>query len=741
MSKRRNNSIMPDKSSSRKIPGSSANALQKAQKRIARQAILALLTVVLTVVLIFAMTSAWYTNIVQSSGLTFQAEAWGFSGTIDLDVPKVIKAGPGDEGIIGLTVTNSEKTVTDINVNVNKSEMAEQMQQRLYFYADAQLTRNGETMERVYLNNRDNYTYTLFSNGTLRLSEELHNDALLKWQWVYDVLGYYVIGRYDAQTKQMTVEEYLRPIEYDYDDATTTFEKVTTLDDGTEIFSNVLSTVDGTTTVDAFLYDLSQKDGYAGQISTFVYAEVGRDKYYPVDAAGYKNGTYPDGYGIYAYLCNYSQIQQATEFDTALGQAAYQLDTTTTITDVEGITNANDLVSKAKLTISAQKSESTVISVTTTTGLKQAMAMKNVDVIQLNDDINLTDDPLVIPAGQRLMLDLNGNQITSIIETDAANKVAITAQPGSSLTILNGEIVGKLEKDLTQTETNPDGTTQPTEEEEQITSAGYAIYSTGAEVVLSDVEVKDFKYGIYVGDSDNDNTLDSRIYLTNSSIDVTSNAVIIAGNGYASSQKSQLIVEKSTLTSDGITISGNGTTAGNGRWGTDIQIIESTITSKASDDITKAGAGIYHPQKDSNLTIYNSKVSGYTGVALKGGTCTINNSTITGTGVQTMEPKFFTSGFADTADAVYIETNYGYDIRLTITGSSVLTTRNDNLEARSLRVYDSEALNFAVKIVSGIFDEVQPAAWIAEGSAADGTHVVVSSTTQTDTNDDPEAVS
>ena len=722
---KKNNSIVPDKTSrSRKRSPEAASALEKAQKRIARQAALALLTVILTVVLIFAMTSAWYTNIIQSSGLTFVAEAWGFNGEITVNT-KSIEAAPGDEGIIEMTVINKDTNITDINVNVSKTEMSEEMEQRLFFYADAQLTRNGETMDRVYLNNRDNYTYTLFSNGTLKLSEEMHNGALLKWQWVYDVLGYYVLGKWDPVANKMVVDEYLRPIEYDYDEATTTFEQVSTLEDGTPISRYVLKTVDGTTSVDSFLVNLSKTDGYAGHIDPGV-AVGTQDKYYPVGGAYYE-----DGYGIYAYMCNYSQIQKATEYDTALGQARYTLLETADKITVDGIT-AEELVSRVTLTLSAQKSENRTVSVTTMAGLKQAMALKNVDVIQLSDDLTITENEnLTIEAGQRLMIDLNGKTITSVMTQDNLSKVAIKAQPGSSLTMLNGKLVGKIEEELT----DPDAPTEP-EETTPATAAGYAIYATGAEVVLSDVEVQNFKYGLYVSDSDNKNTLDSRIYLNNSTINVKNNAVLLYGNGYLSNQKTQLVIEGSTLTSEGITISGNGTSAADSsKWGTDIQILSSTVQSTATE-LAKAGAGIYHPQKDSTLNIYDSNVSGYTGVAIKGGSVKIINSTITGTGTVASEPKFYSSGYADTADAVYIETNYEYDIDLTISGSSELISKH----GLSLQVFEKDAPFVMVKIISGTFDEAQPDSYIAEGSEQTGTNVTVKTTTDTETNEDPDAV-
>ena len=217
--------------------------VRSVQKSIYRQAALAGLTVVLTVVILFAMTSAWYTNVVQTSGLTFEAEAWGFKGDITVDANAIL-AGPGDEGILNLTVENDSNAVSAISLNISKNGMEEEMKQRLFFYVDTRMSRNGETMERVYLNRYEGYTYNVFSNSQLMLTEQFSNAPVIKWEWVYDVLGYYVLGKpYEIQTAtetvidngdgtttpstvnttmiRMDIKEYLRPIEYDFDKATT----------------------------------------------------------------------------------------------------------------------------------------------------------------------------------------------------------------------------------------------------------------------------------------------------------------------------------------------------------------------------------------------------------------------------------------------------------------------------------------------------------------------------------------
>ena len=671
-------------------------ALSRVQKNIYRQAGLAVLTLVLTLVIVFAMTSAWYTNIVQTSGLVFEAEAWGFDGTITVN-EETITAAPGDEGIVHLEVANASDSITDISVNVSKAKMDPEMQKRMFFYVDTQLTRNGETMERVYLNNRESYTYTLFSQGKLTLTELLHNDSLIKWQWVYDMLGYYVLGEANETTGTVKEIEYLRPIEYDYDEAITVYET-----DAENNLSLVLTKVDDETTVKEFLETISAKDGYKGIIDTT--KSIGG--YYPVDVD-------EDGYGVYAYLCNYTEIELATRYDTTLGNNAYKLANGEALSAEE----QEDLTFTAELTISAQKSESTAVNVSTLSGLQQAINMGNVDLIQLSDDINITSgNPLVIPANTKVMLDLNGKAIKS------SNGVAINAQAGSSLTLINGAMVGT------------GSTATPLSD--------YAVYAVGAEVVLSDVDITDYKYGFYVGDSDDGNTLDSRVYMTGCTMDTSSYCVFVSGNGLTSTQKTQLVIEKSFLTSDGITISGNGTSTGNGRWGTDIQIINSTITSNlvnADGETLAPGVGIYQPQQESTLAIYNSTVSGYTGIAIKGGSVSITNSTIQGTGAK-QEAKEYTSGFADTGDAVYIEANYDYEILLEIketvdeTTKAMGKTELISTNGYALQVFEPDSPNVAVKIYSGTFTQSDtltlPANYIDAGSQLSGNTVSVKTTTE-----------
>ena len=270
-------------------------ALEAMRKSVVRQAALAVLLIVQLVVLLFAITAAWYTNIVQTNDLVLETAVWGFEGSVQLgDEP--IKAAPGDEGVIPFTAVNNSDEITEVSVNISKINMDKEMQKRIYFYADTERVWNSELVERVYLGNTASHTYIMFGQGELTLTEEVCNDVPLKWQWVYDLLGYYVRGVVTEDAPPI-VEEYLRPIEYNYDEIQTTFEP-----DGT------LATIDGFTTAEEFLQQMSQSDGYEGIIS--IDEAVGR--YYPVDVDD-------SGYGVWAYLCDYTEILQNTDYDTKLG--------------------------------------------------------------------------------------------------------------------------------------------------------------------------------------------------------------------------------------------------------------------------------------------------------------------------------------------------------------------------------------------------------------------------------------
>lgn len=674
------------------ISTKAAPTLFRMRKRVAMQAGLAVLTVVLTIVIVFAMSAAWYTNIVHTNGLTFQVEAWGFDGKIDAEDVTIV-AGPGDDGLICLEAESDSDSISSLSVSISKAQMDKKMQQRLFFYADTTMVRNEETMERVYLNTQESYTYTLFSQGKLTLNETLHNDTQLKWMWVYDVLGYYVQGNYLSNSDDIVITEYLRPIEYDYD--ASTWDTVTTSDENGNVVSvtKVLKTVDGKTTPEEFLQQLFKTDGYEGNALKTPTATG----YYPVDVDEYGNG-------VYAYLCSYTEIEQATQYDTDLGELAKK---------AAGDETVELPTYKAILTVSAQKNKNNVLNVTTLAGLQAAIESGAADVIELTEDITVgSGETLVVSADTEAMIDLGGCTLTN------ASGSPITVKEGGSLTMINGAVTAAVEKD-----------------------SGYAFYAEGGDLVLSNVDITGYEAALRVTDSADTNVaaLDSTIRVVDCDWKTTETAVLIYGNGSDSAQATRLIIEDSTIVSQTeYGICGNGST---GNEGTDIQIINSTITS-VTDAVY---AGIFHPQKNSTLTIYNSTVSGYTGLVIKGGDVSIVASTINGCGAKN-SAGFFGSGFADTGDAVYIETNYDYDIRLEISNAMVTDTAGNEAKrvsllnstyGYSLQVYEADAENVTVKLCGGVFNRVTDTtpldAYVATGyvgtAAEDGTYTVTEETT------------
>ena len=367
------------------------------QNGVYRQALLVGLVLLLIVVLIFAMSAAWYTNVVKTGDLVFQVEQWGFTGSVEVsDVP--ILAAPGDSGVIGLTMTNTGNDMVAADVNILKSTMTTDMQKRLYFYADTSVMLHDETVERVYLNSLQSYNYEIFSQGVLSLSETVYNDVQIKWCWVYDVLGYYVQGRWDETAGKVQVTEYLRPVEYAYDESKTTFDK-----DGN------LLTIDGDTTAEEFLSALSEKDGYPGTLTA---SDENRtaDGFYPIAVD-------QNGVGVWVKLLTHSEIEKEIITDTAMGTGELSVETKARVV----ITAENVLLDAEKVTGAEQ--------------LNTLLEEKGTVIMELGENLNL--EQVTVPAGTHAILNLNGYTITGAADTDT-----FTVEEGGSLTLLDGDLVG-----------------------------------------------------------------------------------------------------------------------------------------------------------------------------------------------------------------------------------------------------------------------------------------------------------
>lgn len=613
------------------------------QKRIYSYAAFAVLTIMLTAVLLFAATTAWYTNVAKTSDLVFRAASWGFQGDVQLQDQGEIKAIPGNSGTVALSLTNTSDHVVSAGVNVSREAMDAEMQKRIYFYVDAPATVNGEVLERNYLSNSGCYTYTILPGGSLVLGEGISNDAPLKWEWVYDVLGYYFEGTYDVNTGKMEILQYLRPVIYDLDKATFEDVQITT-EEGTA-YTKWLATVDGTKSVQQFITELTETDGYPGtvtfekdaeQTTPHTFFEISLDP-----------GT---THGVWLYLCRFDEIEAETRYDTWLGMAA-------------DASQELHPASTAQINIYGQQEQLVTTNVSTPEGLADALTGNSVDLITLDANVELSST-VRMTAGKQAVLDLNGKALTY-----SGEGAMIRVEKGSNLVMYNGEVkvshIGPLPE---------------------------AIQVRNGSLTMEKVKIINNGDGIAIRDN-LEAGQDSLIRLKDCEISSSeASGIMVFGNGGGSQQKTRLIMDGCKITSDYVGVIGNGTVGVGETWGTDVVIRNSTILGRWS--------AIYQPQKESTLTADKCTLSGYTGVVIKGGSASFVDCTIVGDG-ERKEPAFSGAGFTDTGAGVYVETNYGWPVHVEISGdqSNIKGARGGD----AVLQYKSDATHASISITGGLF--------------------------------------
>lgn len=598
--------------------------------RIWKQALFALAALATLGVLLYSLTAAWYTNVAETTELVFETESWGFEGQVKVDTG--LSLAPGQSTCAELSVTNDGEQINQITVTVDKSAMPEELQKRIYFYVPATMKQLDETVERVYLSTYGGYSYKVMPKSTLLLTAESAADAPVRCEWVYDLLGYYVYGTLDKDNKLITAKNqtdaaapvYIRPVEYDYDKAT--------FQDGK------LNTTDGTTTADVFVASLLAADGYKGTI-----AEKHGD-FYAVNITGTSDDS-EQKTGLWLYLCTQEEIEAATALDTRIGTYRYLLtrqneDGTTGPTEDEKTAYADvtELLKgmSATIQIAGQNLRMDAADVSDTKTLTEALTAGK--SVRLTQDLNM-DAAVTIPADKDVVIDLNGKKLTSSVTAEPV----LQGEPGSSVTVLNGTIDGG--------------------------SRNTSVRLVGSSAAFSGVTIQG---RLLIGDNDagNGNGAASVVRLSNCTLkteDRDQVGIHVLGSGAASSSRTVLLVEDCTIESTYAGILGNGS---DDCYGTDIQVINSTLKGTY--------AGIYQPQRDSRLLVQNSTVEGMTGIAIKGGTVTIRNSTVSGTAESGYCPTAeavakSNNGWLDTGAGVYVEANYDWadEIAVTIAGSTI----------------------------------------------------------------------
>lgn len=596
--------------------------------KIWKQALFALAALATLGVLLYSLTTAWYTNVAETTELVFGTESWGFEGQVKaLDTGLLLA--PGQSACAALSVTNDGEQINQITVTVDKSAMPEKLQKRIYFYVPAGAKESDKTADRVYLSTYGGYSYRVMPKSTLLLTADSAADAPVRCEWVYDVLGYYVYGTLDKDGQLITGREdveapvYIRPVEYDYDKAIFQDDKLLTV---------------GEVKVDDFVKDLLAADGYKDAGKT----KVG--DYYAVNTTG-TSGT--EQTGLWLYLCTQPEIKAATVLDTRIGTYRYLLEqkdeqgnSTLTEEQTEKYKDVAELLDGAKATIqiAGQNLRTSITDVTEAENL--TAALEQGESVRLAGDMTLADT-VTIPADKDVIIDLNGKQLTTAV----VGQPVLESAPGSSITVLNGTI---------------DGGSRDT-----------AVHLVGSSAAFSGVTIQG-RLLIDDKNESNENGTVSVVRLSNCTLKTVSDeqvGVHVFGNGAASSSRTVLLVEDCTIESTFAGILGNGS---DDCYGTDIQVLNSTVKGKY--------AGIYQPQRGSRLLVQNSTVEGMTGIAVKGGTVTIQNCIVNGTAEEGFLPtedqvKASRNGWLDTGAGVYVEANYDWadEITLTITDSTIST--------------------------------------------------------------------
>lgn len=289
------------------------------------------LAVLMIGAILFALTSAWYTNTIQANEITLKTAKWNFDGNITLDGEKdgTLDLGdlyPGDTRPLPVTIVNQDTRGVNVRVEADKSKMASpEMQQRLYLYVEV-TDEATNTKTRHYINSLSGYLYTVAAGQTLHITDvertlsanEAQNKNTLHLQWVYDMTGYFLLGTVTENNNTITVAgktadtqpEYLMPVTYDLDRAQ--FET----DGKLRSVSEYQTTTNGTsgyatTSRGDYLKRLFEQyiSGYNKNAKPYDdKTTIVRGSYYAVDVD-------ETGYGVWLYLPDQDAIKKAEEWD------------------------------------------------------------------------------------------------------------------------------------------------------------------------------------------------------------------------------------------------------------------------------------------------------------------------------------------------------------------------------------------------------------------------------------------
>lgn len=292
------------------------------------------LTVLMIGAILFALTSAWYTNTIQANEITLKTAKWNFDGTITLDGEKDGTLGlgdlyPGDTRPLPVTIVNQDTRGVNVRVEADKSKMeSPEMQQRLYLYVEV-TDETTNTKTRRYINSLSGYLYQVNANQTLRITDavltpkenEKQDKNTLHLQWVYDMTGYFLLGTVTENNNTITVAgktadtqpEYLMPVTYDLDRAQFgTDGKISSVSEYQETTKTYATTDRGNYLKLLFEQYISE---YNSNAKPYTRETTVHGSYYAVDVDA-------NGYGVWLYLPDKAAIEAAAEWDQAMAVTA-----------------------------------------------------------------------------------------------------------------------------------------------------------------------------------------------------------------------------------------------------------------------------------------------------------------------------------------------------------------------------------------------------------------------------------
>ena len=388
---------------------------------------------------------------------------------------------------------------------------------------------------------------------------------------------------------------------------TAVFEDESEKTDESGLTPRLLEKINGVSAAE-FLIELSAHDGYEGVIDSGAAIEVKGNLYYKVSVDG-------DGYGIWAYLCNYGEILLAQSVDNDMAQ--------------------KKATASATVKISAQSVPAVVKEIYTEDEMFAAISNDDIDVIKFETDI-AAKNLIYVDGVSAKTIDLNGHTLSYNGEKTTSTAF-IMAMNDTRLTVMNGSV----------------------EKNAYDTAPQAAFIPIMSNLTLSNITSSTFDTAVQAVDHLNMGTTDSVVKIQNCNFTTNQTSVLVTGNADTTEAKTKLIIQNSKIDSKYyVAISGNGST---NQWGTDIAVLDSTVSG--------AWGAVYHPQQKSTMLIANSDLSGWTGICVKGGTVTVCDSTVTGNG--TYAPAAAAGGaYTDTGDAIYIEANYQWSANVILKGKN-----------------------------------------------------------------------